>query len=149
MHKYSVYHHPETGWEAFKHGFSWPGFFFDVIQLSIVNLYGISALIVLGALIIYYFFPNELLIIVLGFVIKAIIGVHVNEWRRDKLSKYYVRTIEVRKPIDAILIVLGKREERIFQILSKKLGRKPTNEDTQKGKWNGLGLDIVNNIESE
>jgi len=41
MKAFSVYSHPTRGYEAVKHGFSWPAFFFGPIWILMKRLWGI------------------------------------------------------------------------------------------------------------
>ncbi len=120
MKVFDVYKHPVKGYQAVKHGFGWPAFFFNFWWAFFKKLWGLGfALFGVGFLLIllqdkYERAGNEdgvvtMGLMVLGFVI--VVGIMGNGWRREHLVKNgfdQLNTVEAETPDAAISLVAKK-----------------------------------------
>jgi hypothetical protein len=117
MKKFDVYKHPIHGYEAVKHGFSWPALFFAGIWLFIKRLWR-YAVGFLGTILLLSIFEGifkiegsdigVLLIFLLEIGIVIFIASKGNEWRRKCLGKrgyQHINTIKAATPDAAIAFV--------------------------------------------
>jgi hypothetical protein len=121
MNQFTIYAHPQGGYEAVKHDWSWTAFFFGawwaltkkmralglgVLGVS-VALWGIAAASVgMG--------KAKLIINVAGFVTYVVIGAYGNQWRRTNLESrgfVFKDTVTAAKGKSAIELYMKKSAE--------------------------------------
>jgi len=115
-----VYKHPTQGYEAVKHGTSWPALFFTVIWAFVKKIWWLGFALI-GAVLVFEVLKEEFLVsgTVLGIVLLNLtalatyitVAVKGNDWRRDNLVKRGFkksRTLEAWSPSEAIDVVAAQ-----------------------------------------
>ena len=109
--EFDVFEHASGRYEAVKHGFSWPAFFFTFVWAFVKRLW-LLGVVVLGLAVAAAFAPGfqEFVQRVfgdggLGLVISLILGFKGNEWKRQHLIERgwrHVTVVEATHPQNAI-----------------------------------------------
>ena len=118
MSRFDVYVHPAHGYEAVKHGFSWPAFFFGVIWAFYKKLWLVGTVYLL-AIVLLALPADDLesgsvttLYDFVGFAISLLVGVTGNGWRRQALPQQgyrFVDAVEAHSPREAVEALLDPR----------------------------------------
>ena len=110
MKIYKVFKHPEQGFKAVKHGFSWPGFFFGCIWALSRQLWLEAGLLILfGVAVSAIGFGvaqgSRVFSMILGVMYMLFVGLKGNGWRARNLEARgfaFVGALRARDPQDAL-----------------------------------------------
>ena len=120
MKTFDVYYHPIKGYQAVKHGFGWPAFFFGVLWALVKRMWLVALLLFFAVL---AFAGVEavleqsgnnggyLLALAGELGLYVLTGVKGNDWRRSYLvSRGYkiLDSVEAPSPDAAISFVVGR-----------------------------------------
>lgn len=135
MRTFTVYRHPDKGYEAVKKGFSWPGFIFTWLWAVVKGVGPIWVLLLFIGIVAEVLSRNrEPGLIILGFGIgmtmRIVVGVQGNKWREESLaSRGYqpVETFQAASPDAATnrIIEEAKLNARVDAAVKDALEHKP------------------------
>lgn len=128
LHFYDVFHHPEKGYEAVKHGFSWPAMCFSLIWASCKKLHLIAvllALVIITNLFLIHAIEEsagpseaELYAAVSRTMLLMICGHFGNGWRRWSLERsgyQHIGFFTAETPDGALAQMMRERERAAAQ----------------------------------
>lgn len=116
MKQYNVFRHPSGTTEAVKQGWSWPGFFFNIIWAMVKKMWGLGAGVLIGFVVLNLIVGmagggsgGGALISVISIITNIIFGENGNSWFEKNLATRgfeQVDTVTAANPEGAIALYL-------------------------------------------